>query len=255
MGNGVILGKHVLELNHSVRNSLYVVKTQIEAHLEELGKPLSETNLATKAVLEQSIEKINHVLSTIRRLNEIAKKSTFQKRRLESVSSISIKDVLGRVVKVLKLEHYLDRVILIESLSFDLPQVHADPVELEEIFFNLAVNAVQAMPNGGELTVAASVIAREHERPKQSLSLGLPRPSGARNDGVVQITFEDTGIGISMEALPYVFDPFFTTRADSGGTGFGLYITKQLVQHNGGKISVKSQVGKGTVFTLEFPVK
>ena len=105
----------------------------------------------------------------------------------------------------------------------------ADPV-IERVFVNLLLNAVQAMPNGGELTVKSE-----------------------RQGKNVLIHFQDTGVGILKENLPRLFDPLFTTKAK--GQGLGLAVCKRLVDAHEGSISVESTIGKGSTFTVKLPLE
>ena len=122
--------------------------------------------------------------------------------------------------------------------------IQADQRQLEEILFNLIVNACHAMEKGGELVIVSEA--------KQFQTGLLCRPAEiSRNDDWIKITITDTGTGISSEQAKHLFEPFYTTKGEKG-TGLGLYITKQLVERNSGKISVQSKEGKGTIFILEF---
>ncbi|MBI4394593.1 MAG: HAMP domain-containing histidine kinase [Candidatus Omnitrophica bacterium] len=241
MENTKQLEKQVLDFKHDIRNPLYIAKSLIEVHLEYLNGGESEAqNVSsinkTKTILQKSIKEIDRVLQTIRRLNQIAKGT----RHLET-QAVSIKEILSWTVRALQESRCLDHLLLVESIPLDLPKVNVNLVDLEEIFFNLIVNAVQAVRERGRLTISAT-------RHCDASSVTMPR-----NDGCIMISFEDTGCGIPKDALPYIFEPFYTGRADKGGVGFGLYIVKQLVERNGGRISVESQYGVGTTFTLSFP--
>ncbi|MFO7982249.1 MAG: ATP-binding protein [Desulfuromonadales bacterium] len=110
-----------------------------------------------------------------------------------------------------------------------VPAVVGDREQIKQAFLNLILNAVQAMPQGGLLTI-----------------------SSARSDGRAEIRFVDTGQGISAENLDRIFNPFFTTRHE--GTGLGLAITHRIVQSHGGGLEVNSRVGKGTEFILTLPL-
>jgi len=118
-----------------------------------------------------------------------------------------------------------------------LPKTMVDPSSMEQAFLNIILNAQKAMPKGGTFTVST-----------HAFSQGKDDGKAARD---VQIIFEDTGIGIPPENLPKIFNPFFSTRPD--GTGLGLSITKNIVEQNGGKIEVKSQVHVGTKFIITLP--
>lgn len=119
---------------------------------------------------------------------------------------------------------------LVCSLSTDLPEITADPAQINQVLVNLVVNALQAMPQGGTLTV------RTH--------------AGA---GEVSLMVEDTGIGMSPEVRERVFVPFFTTKDVGQGTGLGLPVVHGIVASHGGTIQVESEVGRGTRFVVRFP--
>jgi two-component system, NtrC family, sensor kinase len=118
------------------------------------------------------------------------------------------------------------------ELKEDLPPVYVDPKQIQQVFLNLFLNAVQAMPQGGTLTVQSEL---------------------AVVDGVdtVQVRVTDTGAGIPPQILEKIFTPFFTTKAQ--GTGLGLPICHRLVEQHGGRLLVKSKDGEGTTFTVELP--
>jgi signal transduction histidine kinase len=119
--------------------------------------------------------------------------------------------------------------VRLELAPGEAPPVPGDRGQLRQVFLNLALNAVQAMPAGGTLTVSAT-------------------PA----DGAVRIAFADTGGGIAPENLPKVFNPFFTTRRE--GTGLGLAIVQRIVQGHGGRIDVASRMGEGATFIVTLPL-
>lgn len=236
MGTTSKMDEQVLDLKHDIRNPLYIVKSLIETHLEQLElvseAKIPPVNSKTGVVLRKSLKEIDRALGIIRRLNQIAKESRKSKQNGKS-QRVCVKEILYRVTAALKAGHYLQHVRLVEFIPSDLPPLEAQPLDLEEIFFNLISNAAQAMIDGGQLTIEARF---------------QPEPAPA-----VVVSFEDTGHGISEEALPYIFEPFYTSRVEKGGVGFGLYIVKQLVERNGGQITVESRPSVGTTFTLTFP--
>ena len=121
-------------------------------------------------------------------------------------------------------------------LTDDLPKISADSVELQQAFANIIMNARDAMPEGGRLII---------------------RTSEARLEDAVRgvaVSFSDTGSGISEENLARVFEPFFSTRAPGSGTGLGLSVSYGIIREHGGEISVESDVGIGTTFTVRLPV-
>jgi two-component system NtrC family sensor kinase len=132
-----------------------------------------------------------------------------------------------------KLPLYKD-VVIVRKLDSTLPAIQADPAQLHQVIVNLANNAAEAMPEGGTLTLATTV-----------------DPAGDR----VSIVVEDTGVGITPENLSKLFTPFFTTKPIGRGTGLGLAISYGIVKMHRGQITVQSQVGKGTRFTVVLPVR
>lgn len=118
----------------------------------------------------------------------------------------------------------------------------ADPTQLQQIIFNLAINARDAMPLGGRL----SIQVESHVLPE-------PNDLGLLGGEYVSLAFSDEGTGISADVIEHIFEPFFTTKAIGQGTGLGLATVHGIVEHNGGGIQVKSQVGAGTTFTVYLP--
>jgi signal transduction histidine kinase len=124
--------------------------------------------------------------------------------------------------------------ILVRTELGDVPQVDGDAYTLQEVLFNLCTNAFAAMPDGGTLTLRTRTLNRGDEDAMESAAIEVA----------------DTGVGIPRVYLERVFEPFFTTRADSGGTGLGLGLCRMLVSEMGGRIEVYSVVGRGTVFRI-----
>lgn len=123
----------------------------------------------------------------------------------------------------------------------DLLQVKLDPVQLDQIIMNMALNARDAMPEGGLLTIETGTVT-------------LAAKQGNVNSGDhVCISFSDSGTGMDQEILQHIFEPFFTTKQQGKGTGLGLATIHGIVRQNRGSIEVQSTPGQGTVFTTCFP--
>jgi two-component system, NtrC family, sensor kinase len=137
-----------------------------------------------------------------------------------------IHETLSLVEPMLK----TSKVSLNLQLASELPQVWGNSGKLQQVFMNLVVNARDAMPRGGELTVVTE-----------------------RENGVVRVEVCDTGVGIEPDHLTKIFDPFFTTKAKSRGTGLGLAVTYGIIREHSGNVVVESQLGRGSTFRLEFP--
>ncbi|MGE5850833.1 MAG: ATP-binding protein, partial [Candidatus Methylomirabilota bacterium] len=139
----------------------------------------------------------------------------------------------------------------------DLPEVWADGRHIKTCFLNLVLNAFQAMtPSGGTLTVTARQVDKsisqmvDLSEPTDPIDQLTTRPIDS-SDGWVEIRFQDTGVGITPENLPYVFEPYFTTK--EVGIGLGLALTKQILEEHGGRIELASDPGRGTVARLQLP--
>ncbi len=115
-----------------------------------------------------------------------------------------------------------------------VPAVWGDPYTVQEVLFNLCTNAIAAMPDGGVLTIRTTALGRKDEDQM----------------GSVAIEVSDTGVGIPRVQLEKIFEPFYTTRAESGGTGLGLGLCRMLISEMGGRIEVRSALGQGTTFTV-----
>jgi signal transduction histidine kinase len=118
-----------------------------------------------------------------------------------------------------------------QDLSADLPEVTVDPAQIHQVLVNLVVNAIQAMEQGGRLTVETS-----------------------RVDDFVSMAVNDTGCGIPKELLEKIFVPFFTTKDVGEGTGLGLPVVHGIVTSHGGDIDVQSKPGEGTRFVVRLPL-
>jgi len=222
------MGTLATSINHEVRNPLYVIQGLAESHLRNLkeGVYQSKEIALEKAngLAVKTVEQTKRAIEIMRKFSNFAKRDT----RGIQLDNVSLNSVLNDVVPLINYELELDEIELIRKVPHDLPLVEADRRHLEEIFFNLIVNSCQAMKaTGGKIEILAET----------------------KNKGVV-VTITDDGPGISPDQEKHIFEPFYTTRQE--GTGLGLYITKQLIEKNGGKITVESKPNKGSIFKLVF---
>jgi len=140
--------------------------------------------------------------------------------------------VVQQVVAMARRHGGMDRIELREEYASDLPTIEIDGARIKQVFLNIVNNAIYVMPNGGTLTICT-----------------------AAEDGIVRVDVTDTGKGIAPEHLERIFEPFFTTKPDVSGTGLGLSVSLGLVQNHGGTIEVRSEVGRGSTFTVKLPVE
>ena len=134
---------------------------------------------------------------------------------------------------------------IVDHIPDDLWSIVGDPTQIHQVLLNLAVNARDAMPEGGTLTLTASNIAAGH------LEAHTGRPSGTRRYVLLEVA--DTGQGIPPEVRERIFEPFFTTKAPGKGTGLGLATVHTVIKAHGGFANVESEIGRGTTFTIHFP--
>jgi two-component system NtrC family sensor kinase len=123
---------------------------------------------------------------------------------------------------------------IVKNLDPQVPMVLLDANQIQQVFMNILLNAADAMPAGGTLTITSHL---------------------APEDSFVQLRFTDTGTGIPEKNLNRIFDPFFTTKADKKGTGLGLAVSYGIIDRHRGQIEVQSEEGKGTTFTIKLPIQ
>jgi two-component system NtrC family sensor kinase len=145
--------------------------------------------------------------------------------------AVSIAELVDSTVALVRNELALSRVTARVAVAADLPTVQGNPRNLQQVFLNLFLNAIQAMPEGGEMHVTAS-----------------------RHEHWVQVSVRDTGVGIAEENVGKIFEPFFTTKEAGEGTGLGLSVSYSIVEKHGGRIEVSSRPGEGSTFTVCLPV-
>lgn len=223
-----VLGTMAASLNHEIKNPLFVVRGKAECYLDALER---KKYSSSEELYEAGKQAINPILNqTVRALDIIQKFTDFA--RPFNVKSpkeqVILSEVFQDVRELVSSEFQRSEVKLVHNLIDGLA-VMANRRHIEEILSNLMINACHAVgDNGGQVSVTAESVKNK-----------------------VKIQVSDTGPGISKENLEKVFKPFFTTKGPKG-SGLGLYITKQLVERNGGEIKVDSKLGLGTTFRLEF---
>jgi PAS domain S-box-containing protein len=168
----------------------------------------------------------------------------FSRRQVLQPGRVSLGDAISRVVKLLR-RTLGDHIALHVELGPSVPDVTADVGMVEQVVLNLAVNARDAMPNGGELVITTLTLDADADYVLRVPQARIGRFAGFR--------VRDTGMGISPEVISRIFDPFFTTKTDGQGTGLGLTTVYTIAQQHGGWIEVESEVGRGSQFAVWFP--
>ncbi|MBI5551405.1 MAG: two-component sensor histidine kinase [Desulfobacterales bacterium] len=217
---------------HEINNPLAVIGEEAGWLQDLLKRNIKNAGLADQPEFEDSLREI--VVQT-GRCREITHKLLSFARKMDSViKDVPINELIDEVVGMRQREAYLNNVTFEKEYDPDLPAVFSDPSLLRQVMLNIINNAVDALPKGGKVTIRTS-----------------PTEAG---DSVL-IAVSDTGIGIPRENITKIFDPFFTTKPQGKGTGLGLSICHGIIQKLGGAISVDSEVGKGTTFSIKLPLE
>ena len=220
----------------------------------ELGNPLNSISGHLQLSLKEPDRKERYRHLTIIR-SEIDRMVTIIQHILESTrlqvqsASVDLNEVIREVEGLIAPSLSGKRIVVKMDLATQLPSVAGDPRALHGMIFNLVTNALQAMPDGGELTMKTHYAI--DDRLEGTLVL---RGDAALNKGAVRLILHDTGRGIPSDHLAKIFEPFFTTRHRRGGTGLGLAICHRVVSSIGGRMAVHSIVGQGTCFTIDLPI-
>lgn len=211
-----VLGQFAAGVAHEVRNPLAAMKTSVQA------LSIGERDADRRSILDGMTEEIDRLDETVEDL------LNFARPREPQFQEVPVQELFRRLVGMIDKQARDGGVRIVTAGMRDLA-VHADGAHVQQIMMNLLLNALQAMPEGGLLTLRAR---READR------------------GIIEVS--DTGVGIAVEALPRVTDPFYTTRPS--GTGLGLAITRQLVELNRGMIDIESAPGRGTTVRVALPL-
>ena len=236
------LGQLAGGVAHDFNNLLAVILNYAEFAAEELAA-------ATEADWAGRCESAHDDLEQISRAGERAAGLTrqllaFARREVVQPQVLDLDTVVTAVEEMLR-RTLGEHVELAISLAGGLHPVLADPGRLEQVLVNLAVNARDAMPGGGTLTIDTSNITVDAE----SIAGGSESPLGQQ----VRLRVSDTGTGMPPEVVAHAFEPFFTTKSDGGGTGLGLATVYGILTQADGHIRIYSEPGGGTTFSITLP--
>jgi len=212
------VGQMAASVAHQVGTPLNLISGYVQILQEEAsGHPKTAERLA---IVQEQIAKVASVVRTL----------LDHSRRPADRAPVAIESLLSRVADVARPKLDASGITLTLDIAPNLPPIWADSEQLELAMLNLITNSLDAMPRGGSLAIRAS-----------------RTPIGVR------IEISDTGTGIPEELLPRIFQPWVTTKPAGHGTGLGLSITHDVVQRHGGTITVVSDHGHGTTFTIDLP--
>jgi signal transduction histidine kinase len=214
------LGLLAAGVAHEVNTPLAVISNYIQMLAKQL--PADDPK-------QKTIDKI--VKQTFRASEIVNNLLNFSRTGAAQFVELNLNSVLDETLVLVQHPFRTSKVNVVRTFQPVLPAVLGSTTRLQQVFLNLFMNARDAMPNGGMLEVRTSA-----------------------QNGSVEVEVTDTGSGIPADQLNRIFDPFFTTKSSGRGTGLGLSVSYGIIKEHAGKIEVRSTLGKGTSFRLEFPV-
>ena len=213
------IGRMAASIAHEIRNPLAAMRGSIQMLRSELDSDSSQTELM-EIILRES-DRLNRIITDF---------LSYARPRSLAPARVDVGDLLHQTFALMR---HSPEIAANQSIVEELPSepsfAEADEGQLKQVFWNLARNALQAMPNGGTLRATLE----------------------PNSDNRLRIAFTDTGRGMSPDQVEHLFEPFSST---TGGTGLGLSIVYQIIRDHGGTINVRSRVGQGTTITVELPV-
>ena len=259
------IGRFAAGVAHEVGNPLGAILGYTSI-LQKEGLEHEESKDYLKRI-EKEIERINRI---VRELLDFARPSKFE------IKEVEINKVVESTLSLLSYQKNFKNIETQLDIQPNLPVIKGDESQLSQVFINIILNAIDAMPAGGTLAIQTGThlvgnpdsdrLQRIYPRRRKSdpmesdySRMRRPNPLDAffkkfsEGDRLVRIRISDTGMGIKKEDLENIFDPFFTTKAPDKGTGLGLSISLRIVESLGGEIRVESEVGKGSTFEVYFP--
>ncbi|HMB84396.1 MAG TPA: ATP-binding protein, partial [Terriglobales bacterium] len=224
------IGKMAAVVAHEVNNPLSGILTYAKLLRKWVGSGQAE-----REKREEAMECLELIAAESRRCGELVKNLlTLSRTAPMNVQPTDLQAVIDRCLLLVRHPLELGGIQLQLNLAEDLPRVPCDPAQMEQVFLALIMNAIDAMPRGGNLWLEARLSNDKTE---------------------IEIQVRDDGAGIAPDALPQIFEPFLTTKESGHGVGLGLAISRGIVERHNGRIEVESELGRGTTFTVTLPAQ
>jgi len=220
------VGQMAAGIAHQLNTPLSVIAARLQLLQEEFNEQETQKFSDEVSKMLQNTERMTNIIADLLSFSRDAR----TKNELINLNRIVDEILLLTNIRAKKASIQIEK-----KLSRNLPLMTADRSKLEQVFLNIAVNALDAMPQGGKFTISSGTTIKEGKT-------------------YVWFSFEDTGTGIPKNILSKIFDPFFTTKPVGKGTGLGLSICQDFVKEHNGIILITSQEGEGTAVRVEFPV-
>jgi two-component system, NtrC family, sensor kinase len=224
------VGKMAAVVAHEVNNPLSGILTYAKLLRKWVASGQAERNKR-----DEAMECLELIAAESRRCGDLVKNLlTLSRTAPMNVQPTDLHAVIDRSLMLVRHQLEMSTVQLHCDLAPDLPRVRCDPAQIEQVLLALIMNAIDAMPRGGNLWVETRLSKDENE---------------------IEIGVRDDGAGIAPDVLPQIFEPFLTTKESGRGVGLGLAISRGIVERHNGRIGVASKLGRGTTFTIALPVQ
>lgn len=225
----ISLGRLAASVVHEINNPLTGILNYVRLMIKivnrgTLGEEYIQKFQRYLLLIEDEISRCSKIVSNL---------LAFSRKSKLEFSEVHINEILQKCIMLSRHRLELQNIQIEAKLDSDIPTVRGDFNQIQQCVINLIFNAIDAMPEGGTLTLSSSL---------------------NRNQGLVELKVEDTGYGIASEDLPYIFDPFYSTKTEGKGLGLGLSTVYGIIDRHKGTISADSTPGKGAIFTIKLPV-
>jgi len=224
----IALGKLVASSVHEINNPIAGIHTLAKLMLRTLDEDQLEAEQLEE--FRRYLELVAHESSRCGQI--VSNLLSFSRQKEMERRPVEINDIIRSVILLCQHRMQLQNIDIQEELDPDLPEITGDYNQIQQCIMNVIFNAMEAMPDGGKLTLGTSF---------------------KRKNRMVHINISDTGCGIPEENLSMIFEPFFSTKEESQGVGLGLSVVYGIIREHQGNIYVKSEVGTGSTFTIRFP--
>jgi PAS domain S-box-containing protein len=215
-------GQLAANIAHELRNPLSSIKGAAQLLRNELPSDYVQQHGEFLDIIVEEVNGLNRMTSEF---------LEFSRATPPEMASLNINTVVSRLLQFMSTYLTAQEIILCQALDEDVPDLWLDKMQIEQVIKNIVINAAQAMPHGGYLTVATRFFSAS---------------------GIAEVSFTDTGVGISPEKMEKIWTPFFTTKTK--GTGLGLAIARKIVETHSGRLNVRTTPGQGSTFTIHLPV-
>jgi len=226
----IAIGKMSAVVAHEINNPLAGILTYAKLIKKWIARGIKDEEQK-----QEAIESLDLIASESKRCGELLHNLlSFSRTAPLNMSLSDLNTVIARTIRLAEHKAEISGVLLQVDLDRNLPPLQCDSAQIEQVALALVINAIDAMPHGGNLWVSTRELPDNEQ---------------------VLLTVRDDGVGIPPEILPHIFDPFTTTKEVGKGVGLGLAVSKGIVERHGGRIEVVSELGVGTTFRIILPLR